>query len=46
MNKTFSGKFMLRMNPELDHAMHVQVIKAGKSQAYVLTAPDNSSIRF
>jgi len=30
-DKPFSGKFVLRMNPELHHAIHLKAIKAGKS---------------
>jgi len=30
-DKPFSGKFLLRMNPELHHAIHLKAIKSGKS---------------
>ncbi len=30
-DKPFSGKFVLRMNPELHHSIHIKAIKAGKS---------------
>ena len=30
-DKPFSGKFVLRMNPELHHAIHLKAIMAGKS---------------
>ena len=30
-DKPFSGKFVLRMNPELHHAIHLKAVKAGKS---------------
>ena len=30
-DKPFSGRFVLRMNPELHHSIHIKAIKAGKS---------------
>lgn len=30
-DKPFSGKFVLRMNPELHHSIYIKAIKAGKS---------------
>ena len=30
-DKPFSGKFVLRMNPELHHTIHLKAVKAGKS---------------
>ncbi len=30
-DKPFSGKFVLRMNPELHHAIHLKAVKAEKS---------------
>ncbi len=30
-DKPFSGKFVLRMSPELHHTIHIKAIKAGKS---------------